>query len=386
MVSLAGNSCHQPLPPPSALQLGGEFFPAPPPAFVVRCVLGVRRFLLRLADLLCPAQLALFDHCTGLASTALLGVAARYGIADYLAQHGPSAAPAIARDLRLNADALHRMLRALSNMGIFAMSDEGRFSNNRLSLALRSGQLGRGREWALYFSSGSNARAWLDVAHTLETGESAFNHLHGMNVWQWFEAHEDEREIFAHCMMGLTVMDAPLIASLYPFEEVKRLCDVGGGRGALLSEIVMRHPHLRGVLHDSPGVVASAGQLFVDRGIRERVELSAGNFFEAVPAGCDAYLMKNILHDWDDATCERLLRVVRSAAQPGARMLLCESLVEKNSRELIGTRADLQMMIACENGRERSLGEFQRLLAQTGFRYRRVFSFPTLSVIEAEAA
>ncbi|HVZ36948.1 MAG TPA: methyltransferase, partial [Polyangiaceae bacterium] len=186
--------------------------------------------------------------------------------------------------------------------------------------------------------------------------------------------------------MGLTVMDAPLIASLYPFSEVKRLCDVGGGRGTLLSEIVMRHPHLRGVLHDSPGVIASAGQLLADRGLEQRVELSPGDFFEAVPPGCDAYLMKNILHDWDDATCERLLRVVRSAAQPGARMLLCESLVEKNSRELIGTKADLQMMIACDNGRERGLAEFQRLLAQTGFRYRRVFSFPTLSVIEAEAA
>jgi hypothetical protein len=206
-----------------------------------------------------------------------------------------------------------------------------------------------------------------------------------MNVWEWFDAHPDEREMFAHCMLGITVMDAPVIAKLYPFGEVKRLCDVGGGRGTLLSEIVLRHPQLQGVLYDSPGVIDSARALLEQRGVASRIELVTGSFFESVPTGSDAYLMKNILHDWDDDTCKRLLAVVRKAMEPKTRLILCEALVDQNSRDLIGTRADLQMMIACHNGRERSLRELDLLLEATGFRYRRVFPFPTVSVVEAEA-
>jgi SAM-dependent methyltransferase len=373
------------LPAPSALAFGAQPLPAPPPAFAVRLVLGLRRRLLQLADRLSPAEVSVFDQCTGIANTALLGAAARFGIADYLAEHGASRAEAIAAGLGLNADSVHRTLRALSNIGIFAMSSDGAFSNNRLSQVLRSGQLSRGREWALYFSSGSNASAWLDFARTLQTGESAFNRVHGMNVWQWFEAHPDEREIFAHCMMGLTVLDAPLVASAYPFGEVQRLCDVGGGRGALLSEIVLRHPHLQAVLYDSAGVLASAAPLLAERGVSERIELLPGSFFDSVPAGCDAYLMKNILHDWDDPTSLRVLRNIRNAAAPGGRLILCERLVERTSRDATATRVDLQMMIACDQGRERGLGEFQALLGKAGFHYRRVFAFPTLAIIEADA-
>ena len=351
----------------------------------MRLVLGLRRFLTRLADRLCPAELAMFEHTTGLTSTALIGAVARTGVADFLAQHGASSADAIARGLKLNADAVHRTLRALSNMGIFSMSDDGRFDNNRLSRVLCSGRLSRAREWALYFSSGSNAGAWLHYSHTLATGQSAFTHLHGMNVWDWFEAHPDEREIFAHCMLGITALDAPVIASLYPFAEIDLLCDVGGGRGTLLSEIMIRHPGVRGVLYDSPGVIDSARALLECRGVADRVELLAGSFFDSVPSGSDAYMMKNILHDWDDTTCARLLTNVRNASSPGTRILLCESLVERCSRELMVTRADLQMMIACDNGRERSLEELVSLLGSAGFRYRRSFNFPTLSVIEGEA-
>lgn len=373
------------LPPPSELALSPQPFPSAPPAFVVRLVLWLRRFLFGLADRLSPAELAIFDHSTGVASTALIGAAARHGIPDFLAQNGRSSAEAIARGLKLNADAVHRVLRALANMGIFAMNGDGTFENSRLSRALCSGQLGRGREWALYFSSGSNTAAWLDISRTLETGESAFTRVHGMNVWDWFEAHADEREIFAHCMMGITVMDAPVIAALYPFSEVKRLCDVGGGRGTLLSEIVIRYPHVQGVVYDSPGVIESARELLAKRNVADRIELRAGSFFESVPAGCDTYLMKNILHDWDDRTCELLLGNVRRATRPGQRILLCESLVERCSRDAMATRADLQMMVACHDGRERSLEELQALLRAAGFRPRRVMSYPTVAMIEGEA-
>lgn len=377
---------YRPLPPPSPLSLSGALFPDAPPAPAVRMVLGLRRFLTRLADRLCPAEIAIFDHSRGLVSTMLVGAAARVGFADFLEQRGSANAQAIAEGLGLNADAVQRCLRALAALGVFSMNERGEFANNRRSRVLLSGQLTRSREWALYFSSGSNVAAWADLSRTLETGGSAFRRVHGMSVWDWFDAHTDEREMFAHCMMGITVRDAPVVASLYPFSELSKLCDVGGGRGTLLGEILLRHEQLQGVLYDAPGVIASARVLLEKRGLGARVELQAGSFFDAVPEGCDAYLMKNILHDWDDATCKRLLANVRRAARPGARIILVEQLVERHSQDPLATFVDLQMMIACDEGRERSLDEFKALLAGAGFRYRRVFTSPTLGVIEGEAA
>ncbi|MGH7434056.1 MAG: methyltransferase [Polyangiaceae bacterium] len=373
------------LPLPSVLRLGVERFRNAPPALAVRAVIGLRRFLHRLADALTPADLVVFERSTGLAETALLGAVARHDLVDLLEERGPLDAAAIAVARGLDADAVHRTLRALAAMGVFVMHDDGRFSNNRISRALRSGTVERSREWALYFSSGSNATAWLDLARTLETGESAFKRVHGMNVWEWFDAHPDEREMFAHCMMGISALHAPAIASLYPFEEVKRLCDVGGGRGTLLGEILLRHPHIQGVLCDGAGVVESARELLTARGVADRVELRPGSFFEEVPSGCDAYLLKNVLHDWDDATCKQILRVVRAAMTPGQRLIVCEIVVDRLSRESQGTRVDLQMMIACDQGRERSADEIRALLSECGFRFTRAFPYPIVSVFEAEA-
>jgi hypothetical protein len=381
----ASSPQYRSLPLPSPLSFSTRRFDDAPPGFVIRLVLALRRFLRALADRLTPAEIVVFERVTGIAETALLGAVARHDIADLLEERGPLPAPAIADARGLDADVVHRTLRALAAMGVFVMHDDGRFENNRISRALSSGRLSRSREWALYFSSGSNASAWLDYARTLETGRSAFERVHGMDVWRWFEKHPDEREMFAHCMMGITVMDAPVIASLYPFAEVKRLCDVGGGRGTLLGEIVKRHPHIEAVLCDGAGVIESARELLTGRGVADRVELVAGNFFEQVPPGCDAYLLKNILHDWDDATCKKILSVVRAAMKPGQRLILCEMLVEKGSRHFMHTRADLQMLIACDQGRERSTDEFKALLDASGFRMTRVFPFPTVSVLEAQA-
>jgi predicted protein tyrosine phosphatase len=381
----SGLGRYRSLPQPSAMHLGRERFRDAPPAFAVRAMIGVRRFLHRLADALTPADLVVFEKSTGIAETALLGAVARHDIVDLLEERGPLDAAAIAAARGLDADAVHRTLRGLSAMGVFVMHEDGRFSNNRISRALRSGSIERSREWALYFASGSNAAAWLDFARTLETGDSAFKRVHGMNVWEWFDAHPDEREMFAHCMMGISVLHAPAIASLYPFKEVKRLCDVGGGRGTLLGEIILRHPHIQGVLCDGAGVVESARELLTARGVADRIEFHAGSFFEEVPSGCDAYVIKNVLHDWDDATCMKILRVVRAAMDPGQRLLVCEIVVDRLSRETQGTRVDLHMMVACDQGRERSIDEIRSLLSQCGFRFTRAFRYPIVSVLEAEA-
>jgi hypothetical protein len=185
--------------------------------------------------------------------------------------------------------------------------------------------------------------------------------------------------------MGMSIADAPIIARLYPFSEVQSVCDVGGGRGTLLSELLIRHTHLRGMLCDSEGVLASARELLAARGVLSRVTLSAHDFFERVPSGAEAYLLKNILHDWDDERCATILRNVREAAGVGGRVLIAEALLERYSHDPIAVPADLQMLVACSAGRERSLAEFENLLTKSGFRLRRRFSYPTLSVLEGIA-
>jgi len=347
----------------------------------VRLVLGLRRVLQRAADALAPADLVVLEQLVGIGRTAMLGAVARHGLPDLLGERAMTAAE-IASGAGLDADLVHRTLRALAAGGVFTMHDDGRFANNRLSRALRGGVPSRLREFAVYFASHSNASAWVDFARTLETGSSPFERVHGTTVWEWFDAHPDEREIFAHAMMGITIQTAPVIAALTPLEDVAVLCDVGGGRGTLLSEILLRHRHLRGILVESEGVLGSARTVLDGRGVGDRVELVAGSFFERVPAGADAYLMKNVLHDWDDPTCAVILGTVARAAAPGARLFVCESIVERTCREALATWSDLQMAVACKEGRERGVDELRRLGEAAGFRFVREHAHPIISVLE----
>jgi hypothetical protein len=372
---------YAPLPPPSQLELPTTPFPGAPPAFAVRAGLWLRGALGRLTRAVGPAELGVFDDVTSAMVLPVLSALIKRGVPEALAD-GPASAAELAARTGANEDALFRALRCAALKGYFRLRDDGRFEHDSGSRALLGGRLACAREFLLYFASGANQAAWQHFDHALTTGHSPFDHVHGMNVWQWFEEHPDERENFAHAMMGITVNDAPVIADRYPFAELKMVCDVGGGRGTLLSELLLRHSHLQGELYDSPGVLASADKLLEARGVRPRVKLTPGNFFERVPAGSDAYLLKNILHDWDDATCLTILRHVRAAAASSGKVLIAEVVVERNSRDPRGVSADLQMMVACSDGRERGRAEYARLLEDAGFRLGRVFPYPTISVLE----
>jgi hypothetical protein len=355
--------------------------PDPPPGWLIRLALKARTALHRLADRLVPPEVAVFDRSTGVAETIVLGAIARLGIADHLAA-GPMTAEALAKATGCHADALHRTLRAMAAQGMFVLLPDGRFANTATSEVLQQGRLARSRAWVQYISSPATLAAWADFDAVLRTGEAAFPRVFGQSVWTYYAAHPDEERQFADAMMGLTVREAPIIARLYPFTEIRRLCDVGGGRGTLLSEVLIRHPHLQGVLCDAPGVLDSARALLTARGLTDRVELVAGSFFEQVPAGCDAYLLKNVLHDWDDATCQRILQTVRRSMTADSRLLIVELLVERNQAEGLGPLSDLQMMVVCDNGRERSQADFEQLLQASGFRLQRIFAGPTIAVLE----
>jgi hypothetical protein len=187
-------------------------------------------------------------------------------------------------------------------------------------------------------------------------------------------------------MMSITILGAAGIATSYPFSDHQKICDVGGGRGTLLSEVLLHHPSVRGVLVDAPGVLESAKTLLGTRGVADRVELVPGSFFESVPKGADAYLLKNVLHDWDDARARTILETIRRAMDTGKRLLVIEEVIEEGT-EHHASMVDLHMMMVCSEGRERGRADFDRLFAETGFKSGRAFVTPTtMQVIEAVAA
>jgi hypothetical protein len=305
------------------------------------------------------------------ARTQVLGTIAELGVADELAK-GPATAEELAGRLGVNADALHRVLRAASLSDAFELDSRGRFSLGRTGQALRSDHPNSVRDWSRYFASKSNAAAWADLTETVRTGKAAFPRVHGRSVWQWFAEHPEEERLFAGGMRAGTAQDAPFIVNGYPWPDAGLLCDVAGGVGTLMAAVLESRPGLRGVLVDAPGVLAEADGWLAARGMRERVELSEGDIFRSVDARADVYVMKNILHDWDDQACGTILKTVRAAMPDGSRLVVVEYLQERNRPNIVASLSDIQMMTVCDDGRERSAEELQALLEGAGLRPGRV--------------
>ena len=352
-------------------------WPDPLSQVLVRAVVGLRRRLKRWVDAWIP-QLTLFEDTVGAGVTHLLAAVARYGVADVL-EEGPQTAEQLGLRLGLQADPLHRALRALAYQGYFQLDRRGRFCNNRLSRALLSKSENRSADFCRYFGSASNLAAWGALDSVLRTGHNGFQAVHGCSVWQWFAEHPEEEALFAGAMQGQTYGDAPLVAMTYPFSEVASVCDVGGGQGGLLSEIVLRHPHLQATLFDAAGVLEQARAKLAGYPIR----LCSGDFFQEVPAGHQLYLLKSVLHDWSDERCVQILRNCARAMNAESRLLLVEFTPETHQADHFGVVSDVQMMVVTDNGRERSVAELRGLLQRSGLRSTRFF--PTASVTLMEA-
>jgi O-methyltransferase domain len=209
--------------------------------------------------------------------------------------------------------------------------------------------------------------------------------VNGSSVWEWFAAHPEEQRLFAAAMRSITEFDGPALAAseLVPDEGV--VCDVAGGAGTLLGELLVAKPRLRGVLLEAPGVLREAEKHLSSRGVLDRVELAEGDLFGEMSASADLYLMKNILHDWDDAACEGVLARVRATMKPGSRLVLVEQLQERNEPHPFASLSDVQMLTQCVDGRERSLSELQALLSGAGLTPARTARAGVSALVEGVA-
>jgi O-methyltransferase domain len=344
--------------------------PVPPPP-VVDAALAVRRVLLWAADAVLPAWAPVFDRTMGIARTQIVGTIAELGVPDLLAQ-GPATAADLAKRLNVDADALHRVLRVASIEGLVRLDRRGRFKLTRMGRTLRSDAPSTLRPWARYMALESTRSAWADLDETVRTGRSAFERVHGKSVWDWFAEHPEEEQLFAAAMRSITELDAPAIAasSLLPEEGV--VCDVAGGAGTLLGQVLVERPKLRGVLLEAPGVLREAEKHLSSRGVLDRVELVEGDLFGELRADADVYVLKNILHDWDDETSARILGGVAGTMKPGTRLFVIEQLQERNEPHPFTSMTDLHMLTQCVEGRERSREELRALIAGAGLEPGRV--------------
>ena len=294
-----------------------------------------------------------------------ISVAATLGISDLLAD-GPRASDELAAATDTHPPSLYRLLRALAAVGVFHEEDGRRFSLTPTGDLLRSDAPGSVRGWAAFLGRPYIRESWSALEHSVRTGENAFEHVHGTDVWSYRAERPDESEIFDHAMQSITGGVNKALVAAYDFGRFGTVVDVGGGNGALLAGLLAANPQLRGVVFDQEHVVANAGPVLAAAGVADRCEIVSGSFFEEVPRGGDAYLMKSIIHDWDDERSIEILQVCRRAMSDSATLLLIERIVEGPNEGWRTKFMDLNMLVN-PGGQERTLDEWETLLGRAGY-------------------
>ncbi|MBL8324211.1 MAG: methyltransferase [Rubrivivax sp.] len=313
-----------------------------------------------------------------------LHVATELGLADHLAA-GPLSVGQLARASGSHAPSLRRLLRCLAAQGVFAEDIDGSFANTPASQLLRQGVM---RDGVLLCAEVTGDGSWWNAVGALrqsvQSGEPAFERQHGMGFFDYIARHPECSTWFDRGMANFASAEDPAIAEAGDFGRFASVVDVGGGQGGLLAQVLLRHPALRATLFDQPLVVQQPAALAAHAALADsRWQVQGGDFFQAVPAGADAYVLKRILHDWGDDACLRILRACRAAMGPRSRLLVVDAVVPEGNAPHPAKVMDILMM-AFATGRERTQDEFAALLARAGLRLDAVRgSASTLSVVEA---
>jgi hypothetical protein len=328
------------------------------------------------------AQL-LFQIATGHFAASALQVVAKLRIADHLAT-GPQSTVALAKQLAVDEDALYRVLRALASIGVFDEVAPREFALTEAGQMLRSTVPGSMHHMALWVTSPFHFRVYSDMLHAVRTGQPAAEKVAGMPVFEYLAREPELAEIFNNAMTAFSESVIPAALQTYDFSGIDLLVDVAGGHGAVLTAILRQYPSMRGILFDLEHVVAGAKPRIEAMGLNDRCQTEHGDFFKAVPAGGDAYIMKHIIHDWADDRALAILRNIRAAmGDKRGRVILLESVLPPGNAPDPGKLIDLEMLMM-PGGRERTADEFADLFGRAGFDMTRVVATGApLSVVEA---
>lgn len=310
-----------------------------------------------------PPFLELYQLTTGAWLTQAISTAARLGVADAIAS-GASTTAEIAQQVGAHAPTLYRLLRALSDHGVFSEGPGDRFALTPMGESLRSDGSHSLRRWAIWTGARFYRHAWSDLEQAVRTGEPSFARVHGADLFGYLDAHPDDAAVFDGAMQDIAGNFLAGILAVYDFSGYSTVVDVGGGTGALLSAILHAAPDTRGVLLDTLPVLAAAEPVLRAAGIADRCQTVPGNFFEQVPAGADLYILSNIVHDWDDDSALRILQTCRAAMRADSRLLVIELVLPDDARPSMGKLLDLEMLSVTPNGRQRTEAQYAQLLAR----------------------
>ena len=356
-----------------------------PPVTAARIVERIRHHLYRLNQRLLPAPAAMMEMIVATWQSQAITAAAELGVADALAA-GPLTIDELAARVDGDPDALGRMLRALIGRGVFRRRRDGRYELNSLARTLCSDADVSMKAAAQFYGSREQRERWTMLAESVRTGRSVVPVLHGKESFDYFAEDSLHAELFNQTMSSISALTDATVVAAYDFSSHSTIVDVGGGHGLLLANILAATPGVQGVLYDLPAVVSPVSKILCYTRMADRVRIEVGSFFDAVPSGGDAYVLKNIMHDWPDDKAVQILRNVRAAAGRHATILLVELVIPDHDRDFAGKWADLEMLLNL-GARERTAAEYRNLLRQSGFEMTRLVPTASpLSLVEARVA
>jgi hypothetical protein len=329
-----------------------------------------------------PPEAVLMQMVGGAFISQAISVAAKLGIADLLAEK-PKQVSELAAGTKMHERSLYRLLRCLASVGVFNETDPNVFGLTPLAELLRADVPNSMRDVTIFMGEPWHWRIYGELLYSVETGKPAWARVHGAEAFDYLGQNPEEAEIFNRAMTNLSLLAIPAITEAYDFSGIETLADIAGGHGLLLAGVLKANPQLKGLLFDQSSVIDGATALLEKEGVTERVELVRGSFFESVPAGADAYMMKHIIHDWDDERSLTILKNIHRVIPASGKVLIVEMVITPGNEPQFGKIQDMEMLVS-PGGIERTESEYRELLQQAGFKLTRVIRTRSpLSIVEA---
>jgi O-methyltransferase domain len=313
-------------------------------------------------------------------------VAAKLNIADYL-KHEPKSINELALATFTHAPSLYRILRTLCSVGIFEEKQDQFFGLTPISECLQSDIPNSLRSLAVMYGESFHFQPWANILAAVKTGKSAFECTFGIDLFQYMEQNSEANQIFNDTMISLSTLVNIAIVTGYDYSRINNLVDIGSGKGTLTLPLLRANPKMQAILFDLPHVIEEAIETINSENLTDRCTLVSGDFFESIPTGSDLYILKHILHDWDDQRSINILKNCHQAMTSYSKLLIMERIVPLGNEPSPAKLNDLEMMVLTPSGRERTELEFKALLQASGFKLVKIYPTDSpLFIIEAVCA
>ncbi len=353
-----------------------------PPKWIVKAIHRLREALLKIHDRTFPGNVVLYEKFQYLYLLPSLYVAAELNIAGLL-KDGHKQITTLANESDSDSESLYRVMRALASHHIFREGNNKTFANTRLSKPLMDGD-GSLRQMLRHHLGKLNWQITGELLECVRTGEDGFNQNYNQNIYDYLAGNPINYETFDRSMSDLSSLGMAPLLQAYNFSSVKTLADVGGGEGFLLANVLKNYPAIQGILFDLPAALIKAKDILQQYDVMNRVTITEGNFLESIPEGADGYMLKNILHNWNDEVCITILSNIRKVMPENGKVIIIEMIIPETNKASAAKMIDIQMLTSMPGGRERSRKEFESLIRRAGLLLCREYStIAPVSIIEA---